>query len=104
MAALFADLRGMAPDAYRLFGTRIIRLFAYGFLSVIMALYLAQVGLSEAQIGLLLTLTLLGDTAVSLWITTSADRIGRRRMLIIGALLMIFASALFAVTRNFYLL
>ncbi len=91
-------------DGRTLFGTRILRLFAYGFLSVIMALYLAQVGLTEAQIGLLLTLTLLGDTAVSLYITTSADRIGRKRMLIIGALLMIFASALFAVTRNFYLL
>jgi MFS family permease len=91
-------------DGRLLFSTRILRLFAYGFLSVIMALYLAQVGLTEGQIGLLLTLTLLGDTAVSLYITTTADRIGRRRMLIIGALLMIFASLLFALTRNFYLL
>jgi MFS family permease len=97
-------IRQLPTDGRILFSTRLLRLFAYGFLSVIMALYLAQVGLSEAQIGLLLTLTLLGDTAVSLWITTSADRIGRQRMLIIGALLMIFAGALFAVTRNFYLL
>ncbi len=97
-------LSTLSGDGRLLFGTRILRLFAYGFLSVVMALYLAQVGLTEAQIGLLLTLTLLGDTAVSLYITTTADRIGRRRMLIIGALLMIFASVLFAVTRNFYLL
>ncbi|HEX9018512.1 MAG TPA: MFS transporter [Anaerolineaceae bacterium] len=97
-------VKNLPPDGRLLFTTRILRLFAYGFLSVIMALYLAQAGLTEAQIGLLLTLTLLGDTAVSLWITTSADRIGRRRMLIIGALLMIFASLLFAVTRNFILL
>ena len=41
---------------------------------------------------------------ISLWITTHADRIGRRRMLITGAVLMIFASVLFAATRNFYLL
>ena len=87
-----------------MFATRLLRLFAYGFLSVIMALYLVQVGLSEQEIGLLLTLTLLGDTAVSLSITTNADRTGRKRMLIIGALLMVFASVLFAVTRNFYLL
>jgi len=59
-------------------------LFAYGFLSVVLVLYLAQAGLSEAQIGLLLTFTLLGDTAISLWITTHADRTGRRRMLIFG--------------------
>jgi MFS family permease len=87
-----------------LFATRILRLFAYGFLSVVMAIYLTQLGLEEAQIGLLLTLTLLGDTAVSLWITTNADRIGRKRMLLAGAALMIFAGLLFGLTRNFYLL
>ena len=91
----------LGPDGYLLFSTRIMRLFAYGFLSVVLVLYLAQVGLSETQIGLLLTLTLLGDTAISLWITTSADRIGRRRMLIAGAGLMLFAGVLFALTRNF---
>ncbi len=87
-----------------LFVTRGVRLFAYGFLSVVLALYLIQAGLSEAQMGLLLSLTLLGDTALSLWITTNADRVGRRKMLLAGALLMIFAGGLFAVTRNFWLL
>ena len=47
-------------------------------------LHLVAVGLSETRIGLLLTLTLVGDTAISLCITLSADRIGRRRMLIVG--------------------
>ena len=87
-----------------LFSTRIVRLFAYGFLSVVLALYLSEVGLSEGQIGALLTLTLLGDTLISLWITTNADRIGRRRMLLVGAGLMVLASVLFVYTRNFYLL
>jgi MFS family permease len=91
----------MGRDSYLLFSTRIARLFAYGFLSVVLVLYLAQVGLSEVQIGLLLTLTLVGDTAISLWITTNADRMGRRQMLIVGAGLMLFAGILFALTRNF---
>jgi MFS family permease len=52
----------------------------------------------------LLTLTLLGDTAVSLCLTTQADRIGRRRMLIVGAILMAGAGLTFAVTDNFPLL
>jgi len=95
---------GLSENGRILFSTRILRLFAYGFLSVILALYLSQLGLSEVNIGLLLTLTLLGDTAISLWITTNADRIGRRRMLIGGAMLMILAAALFAATRNYYLL
>jgi len=91
-------------DTRILFSTRVLRLFGYGFLSVILALYLGQLGLSEVRIGLLLTLTLLGDTVISLWITTNADRIGRRRMLIAGGALMVLAAVLFAVTHNFYLL
>jgi len=98
------SLHILTPDGQRLFATRIIRLFGYGFLSVVMALYLASMGFGERQIGLLLTLTLLGDTIISLWITTNADRIGRKRMLLVGAGLMIFAGVLFALTRNFYLL
>jgi len=100
----FQTLLDLTADGRCLFTTRIARLFAYGFLSVILVLYLAQAGLKETQIGLLLSLTLIGDTLISLWITTSADRIGRRRMLILGALLMIFAGVLFALTQDFILL
>jgi MFS family permease len=94
----------LTPDIRLLFSTRIVRLFAYGFLSVVLVLYLAQLGLGEGQIGLLLTLTLIGDTVISLWITTNADRLGRRRMLLAGASLMIFAGLLFVLTENFILL
>ena len=83
-----------------LFATRIIRLFCYGFLSVVLALYLVQVGLPEQQIGLLFTLTLAGDAGISLWLTTSADRFGRKRTLILGALLMLGAGVVFIITRN----
>lgn len=96
--------RTLTRDGLLLFSTRIVRLFAYGFLSVVLVLYLAQIGLSESQIGLLLTLTLVGDTAVSLWMTTVADRIGRRQMLIVGAALMVFAGVFFVLTDNFVLL
>ena len=87
-------------DIRVLFATRILRLFAYGFLSVVLALYLAAAGLSEIQIGLLLTFTLAGDAAITLWLTTNADRIGRRRMLVAGAMLMILAGTVFILTRN----
>lgn len=88
-------------DVRILFATRITRLFAYGFLSVVLALYLIEAGLSPRQIGLLLALTLAGDAAISLWLTTHADRSGgRRRMLFVGALLMLLASIVFLFTRN----
>lgn len=94
----------MNRDVVLLFSTRSLRLFAYGLLSVVLVLYLHVAGLAQEQAGLLLTLTLVGDTVISLWITTNADRIGRRRMLVVGAVLMLFAGVLFAVTRSFWLL
>jgi MFS family permease len=97
-------IRPLTPDGYFLFVTRIARMFGYGFLSVVLILYLEKAGLRQVQIGLLLTLTLIGDTLISLWITTNADRIGRRRMLILGSILMVFAGILFAVTRDFLFL
>jgi len=67
-------------------------------------LYLVGLGLSESDTGLLLTATLLGDTLVSLYLTTQADRIGRRRMLVAGAALMTAAGIAFAFTRRMSLL
>lgn len=87
-------------DTKVLIAARIVRMFAYGFASVVLALFLAELGLSEEEIGLLFTFTLLGDAGISLWITTRADNVGRRGMLLLGALLMLGAGVVFAVTDN----
>jgi len=99
-----SPLGSLSADARLLFVTRFIRLFSYGSLSVILVFYLTGLGLSESQTGMVLTLTLLGDTAVSLWMTTRADRFGRRRMLLIGAGLMAGAGLTFAFTHQLWLL
>ncbi len=91
-------------DVKLLFITKVVRLFAYGALSVVLVLYLSDVGLGESRIGLLLTLTLVGDTLVSLTLTTRADRFGRRRTLIIGSFLMAGAGVAFASTTRLFLL
>ena len=91
-------------DRRLLLCTRSLRLFAYGALAVVLVFYLTELGFATAQIGLLLTLTLVGDTVVSLLLTTRADRLGRRRILIAGAVLMVAAGLVFAVTRNFVVL
>jgi MFS family permease len=90
----------MRRDTALLFTARSVRLFAYGALSVVLALYLHETGMRESVIGLLFTLTLVGDAGVSLWITTTADRIGRKKMLLLGAGLMIMAGAVFTVTSD----
>src|ERR1700676_5107553 len=97
-------LQNLTRDGWLLFLTRFTRLFAYGALSVVLVLYLTSLGLSEPQTGMLLTLTLVGDTMVSLFLTMRSARIGRRRMLIIGALLMVGAGLAFASTTSLVLL
>lgn len=91
-------------DIPLLFTTRIIRMFCYGFLSVVLVLYLAEAGLTEQQAGLLFTFTLAGDAGISLWLTTHADGFGRKKMLIIGALLMLGAGIIFLLTNNLIVL
>ena len=94
----------MSRDAQLLFLARAVRMSGYGALGLVLVLYLAAVGLDAGQIGLLLTLTLVGDTLISLFLTTQADRIGRRRTLVIGALLMAAAGAVFAGATGFIVL
>ncbi len=94
----------LGPDGRLLFVTRAARMFSYGFLSVVLVLYLAGLGFSEGRIGWLLTLTLAGDVLVSLWITLHADRLGRKRMLVLGAGLMVMAGVPFALSGDFTVL
>ncbi len=94
----------MTRDARLLFATRIARMFGYGLLSVVLVLYLVEIGLDAPAVGAILTLTLLGDAAISLWLTTHADRLGRRRILLTGALLMLLAAIVFVLARDFWVL
>lgn len=91
-------------DSLLLFAARAARMFAYGLISVGLVIYLADLGLADWEIGLLLSLTLAGDTLISLWLTSHADRFGRRKTLLTGAVLMAAAGIVFAATGNFYLL
>ena len=94
----------MTPDAKLLFATRIARMFGYGLLSVVLVLYLVSLGVDGFAIGAILTLTLLGDAVISLWLTTHADRLGRRRILIAGAALMLLAGVVFAIAHDPWIL
>lgn len=91
-------------DIVLLFATRIIRMFCYGSLAVVLVLYLTEAGLTATQVGLLFTLTLIGDAGISLWLTTHADGFGRKRTLLIGALLMMGAGIVFILTSNIIIL
>src|ERR1700753_1955754 len=95
------SLSSIPRDGRWLVVARTLRLFAYGFLSVVLVFYLVAVGIPEPRIGILLTLTLVGHTVTPLSPPPPPDRAGRRLTLIIGALLMTLAGIVFAFTHQF---
>lgn len=97
-------MRHASRDIYLIILTRYLRMFAYGTVALILAIYLQSVGLSDTQIGLFMTLTLLGDVVVSLLLTLVADRLGRRRTLMLGALSMAGSGAVFALAESYVVL
>ncbi|GAA6061137.1 hypothetical protein JCM10212_001737 [Sporobolomyces blumeae] len=75
-------------DVILLLLSRFIRMIGFGVVAPVLILYLRAQGFSDRQVGLFLTLTLLGDVLVSLAVTWTGDLIGRRRTLALGSLLM----------------
>lgn len=83
---------------------RLVRLLAYGSTSLVLVLYLTSLSISEERIGIFMTLTLLGDVAISLMLTVVADAVGRRKILGFGSLLMAVSGIMFATCSNYWLL
>jgi len=90
----------LSRDGWLLFATCGVRSFGYGFLSVVLGLYLDSIGLSTTAIGWIFTAALAGGAAMTILITLAADRFGRRTLLIFGTVLMAIAGGVFAVTAN----
>lgn len=94
----------LGRDARLILGARAIRTFAYGYLSVLLGVYLEQIGFAPWQVGAILTTTLAGSAVLTLALSAAADRFGRRPMLLLSALLMAASGAAFAVTTKYPLL
>lgn len=99
-----ASLYNTGLDAWLIILARSCRMFAYGANSLIIALFFSALDFSDSHIGLFLTLTLVGDVLLSLLLTMVADKVGRRRVLFMGALLMVFSGTVFAIFENFWIL
>jgi hypothetical protein len=97
----FDALHNLSPDAKLLILTKSLRMYAFGYLAVMLAIYLKELGFSPSTIGLLFSLTLTGDVLISLLLTTHADRWGRKRTLQCGALLALTTSVTFALSSSF---
>ena len=93
---------GATRDAKVLLETRAIRALGDGLVSVVLAAYLAAVGLDETRIGIIVTLTLLGSAALTLGVGLKAHAYPRRRLLRLVSLLMIATGIGFAAFTGFW--
>ncbi|KAL8814941.1 MAG: hypothetical protein Q9223_005877 [Gallowayella weberi] len=83
---------------------RFLRLLAYGASTLILALYLSTLGISDARIGLFMGMTLWGDLVIGFFLTLLADGLGRRRILMLGAALMTASGLAFILSDNYWVL
>jgi MFS family permease len=93
-------LHWLGRDGKLLIAARMLRALAYGFVSFVLAIYLKQRGLSEIAIGAVMTLSILGGTVFTVLTALYADRLGRRRVLILFSLLMALSGLLFAFSNQ----
>lgn len=83
---------------------RFTRLFAYGVTTLILVAFLQELGHSRTRVGLFMTLTLAGDVVISFFLTLFADKLGRKAVLSLGALLMTGSGIVFALFSNYWVL
>ncbi len=95
------SLKWLYTDGKLLLTARIVRTFAYGFLSIVLSIYLKLVGYNDLFIGLILSLTLVNSIIFTLIASFYADRLGRRKMLVVYAGLMCISGIIFFVTDNY---
>lgn len=100
----FSTIRHACRDTKILCLQRAVRLFAYGASFLILAHFLSGLDISDDRVGLFMTLTLLGDTLVSTLLTAITDKVGRRRVLAAGALLMTASGLVFCLSDNYWIL
>lgn len=68
-----------------LFGAKALRAFAFGWLSVILALYLAGCGMSPKAIGAVFTATIVEDALLTMVLSAAAVRLGAARVMLLTA-------------------
>jgi MFS family permease len=91
----------LSKDGRLLLAARTLRTFAYGFLSVILAIYLKLIGFNDLYIGIILSATLINSVIFTLIASFYADRLGRRKVLIVYSALMSVSGIVFFVTNNY---
>ncbi|MBY3465777.1 MFS transporter [Rhizobium laguerreae] len=94
----------LSADAWWILIARILRSAAYGALATVLSIHLERIGLEALEVGAVLTSALVGSLAANIIWSLTADRFGRRRTVVVMALVMAVSGFVFAVTNEVWLL
>ncbi len=97
-------LAWLSRDGKLLLAANIARMFGFGFVSIILAIYLKSAGYDALFTGIIITATLVSSSFFTFFASLYADRIGRRKILMLFSGLMVIAGLIFALTTDYYLL
>src|SRR3989454_7715741 len=89
-----------SSEVTAIFVAKAVRTFAYGYLGILLPLYLADLGLSATGVGALVTLTLAGSAALPWAVRLPAERLGTRAALVGLAGLSVLSAVLLVLTRD----
>lgn len=99
-ATLLRVLPWLQGDTGLLLGARTVRSFIFGYLQVILAIYLTYTGLSALEIGILFAAEIVVASFLMVAAGFIADRYGRKRVLLFSGLFMILMGVIFSVTTD----
>jgi MFS family permease len=91
-------------DLGLLFGGRALRSISQAFLAIIVPLYLARLQFSAVQIGALFSAGAVASALLSAAVGILSDRIGRKKLLVLIALLSVAGGLVFALTETYVVL
>jgi MFS family permease len=86
----------LSREGRLLFAAKAVRTFAFGWLSVVLALFLARLGFSPAEIGAVLTATMVEDALLTIALSSLAARVGPWRIMALTAPLITVGGVLLA--------
>lgn len=92
----------MDPDGKLILVEKAVRTIPYGFLGVLFAVYLSQLGFSSLLIGVVLTATVFSSALYTFSVSFVADRIGRKRTLVFFALMDFIAGSFLFISTTWW--
>ncbi|MBI2617557.1 MFS transporter [Candidatus Gottesmanbacteria bacterium] len=97
-------LTWLSKDGKIIFASRAIRSFAFGFISIIIGIYLKEIGLSVSYIGILLSSSIFGGALFSILVGRYAAKHGLKTMFLLSSLVSLIGITFYILTNNYVIL